>query len=249
MSSNTSITPTTIARAALLRKTTQSFCAAFLASTPPSETLDQYFRPDGPKITEYGPEWASRRLPFLGKTFSGRRKRGRNDSEGNEAGSGKGDGESAVGDVEEKEEVRKTGRKASTCDEYFDLLGATLGFHPDEHTFPPPSAFIVDPNFSLPPSQSSSSTTSTSHSLTGPPPPDQTANSNHDETVPEAIEIALDGAVSVTAHARFSSLATGHSWSETFTYRLSEFDAQGRIGHWEIWADPLSAWMAVGEGE
>ena len=32
-------------------------------------------------------------------------------------------------------------------------------------------------------------------------------------------------------------------------YRLSDFDEQRRIGHWEIWADPLSAWEAVGAGE
>lgn len=39
------------------------------------------------------------------------------------------------------------------------------------------------------------------------------------------------------------------SWEEDFVYRLSGFDEEGRIGHWEIWADPLSAWDAVGDGE
>jgi hypothetical protein len=60
----------------------------------------------------------------------------------------------------------------------------------------------------------------------------------------------IANAVSVVAHARFESIKTGKSWEEDFIYRLSEFDEEGRIGHWEIWADPLSAWEAVGtEGE
>jgi hypothetical protein len=54
------------------------------------------------------------------------------------------------------------------------------------------------------------------------------------------------GAVSVVAKASFRSVKTGKSWEEHFIYRLSGFDGEGRIGHWEIWADPLSAWVAVG---
>lgn len=89
----------------------------------------------------------------------------------------------------------------STCDEYFDLLGKTLSFHPDKNTFPPAEEFIVD---------------------------------------------ATAGAVSVVAKAKFGSIKTGKRWDETFIYRLSGFDEEGKIGHWEIWADPLSAWEAVG---
>ena len=89
----------------------------------------------------------------------------------------------------------------STCDKYFELLGKTLSFHPDENTFPPADEFIVD---------------------------------------------ATVGAVSVVAKAKFGSVKTGKSWNETFIYRLSSFDKEGRIGYWEIWADPLSAWEAVG---
>jgi len=33
-------------------------------------------------------------------------------------------------------------------------------------------------------------------------------------------------------------------WSEEFVYVLSEFDESGKIGRWEVWADPLSAWLA-----
>jgi hypothetical protein len=55
------------------------------------------------------------------------------------------------------------------------------------------------------------------------------------------------GMVSVVGKGRFTSKKTGKGWAETFVYRFSAFDEQGRIGHWEIWADPLSAWEAVGE--
>lgn len=36
----------------------------------------------------------------------------------------------------------------------------------------------------------------------------------------------------------------GFAWDEEFVYVLSYFDEQGRIGRWEIWADPLNAWLA-----
>jgi hypothetical protein len=54
------------------------------------------------------------------------------------------------------------------------------------------------------------------------------------------------GVVSVVGKARFKSKRTGKGWGESFIYRFSGFDEQGKIGHWEIWADPLSAWVAVG---
>jgi hypothetical protein len=53
--------------------------------------------------------------------------------------------------------------------------------------------------------------------------------------------------VSVVGKGRFTSRKTGKGWDEHFIYRFSEFDEHGKIGHWEIWADPLSAWVAVGE--
>ncbi|CAO2656791.1 Nn.00g055940.m01.CDS01 [Neocucurbitaria sp. VM-36] len=54
------------------------------------------------------------------------------------------------------------------------------------------------------------------------------------------------GMVSVVGKGRFTSKKTGKGWDEQFIYRFSEFGEQGRIGHWEIWADPLSCWEAVG---
>jgi hypothetical protein len=79
----------------------------------------------------------------------------------------------------------------------------------------------------------------------------------------------LTGVVCVVGKAQFESVKTGKKWKEQFIYRLSEFDKEGRIGHWvfsalllwahivqtaniriqEIWADPLSAFEAVGSEE
>ncbi|KAF2459718.1 hypothetical protein BDY21DRAFT_268515, partial [Lineolata rhizophorae] len=52
------------------------------------------------------------------------------------------------------------------------------------------------------------------------------------------------GVVCVVGKAQFASKRTGKAWAESFIYRLSGFDDEGRVGHWEIWADPLSAWEA-----
>ncbi len=54
------------------------------------------------------------------------------------------------------------------------------------------------------------------------------------------------GVVSVVGQGVFVSVKTGKEWHEKFIYRFSGFDEEGKIGHWEIWADPLSAWVAVG---
>ncbi|KAI9879679.1 MAG: hypothetical protein M1830_007625 [Pleopsidium flavum] len=163
------------ARTSQLRSSSHAFCNAFLANKPPGDMLDTFFT-RSPKITEHGPAWAASRLPFLGKTFTGRRST--QDYSGNS--------------------------KGSTCDDYFELLASKLSFHPNEKTFPPESEHVVD------------------------------------------AEAGGSGVVSVMGHAKFASVATGKSWEEDFIYRLSGFDEEGKIGHWEIWADPLSAWDAIG---
>ncbi|KAI9758794.1 MAG: hypothetical protein M4579_002808 [Chaenotheca gracillima] len=172
------------ARSSVLRSRAVAFCAAFLdpTSNPPSNLIETHFMPTEPKITEHGPSWATSRLPFLGKTFQGR---------------------------------KSSSADGSSCDDYFDLLAQSLSFHPNKNTFPPAEDFIVDP---------------------------QAGVSGEGQQARRG-----GGAVSVVAHAKFASVKTGKSWEEDFIYRLSEFDDDGRIGHWEIWADPLSAWMAVEE--
>jgi len=167
-----------ITRRTQLRDRTTAFTAAFLdlASNPPQKLLNDHFTPSSPKITEHGPSWATSKLPFLGKTFSGR----------------------------------------GGCEEYFSLLSKVLEFKPSKDTFPGPEGVVVDP----------------------------------DAVGPEDDEGRPRGVVSLVARGVFRAVETGREWEEVFSYRLSGFDEDGKIGHWEIWADPLSAWMAVqGKGE
>lgn len=53
--------------------------------------------------------------------------------------------------------------------------------------------------------------------------------------------------VSVIGKGTFESVETGRSWDEKFSYVFSGWDGEGKIGRWDIWADPLSAWAAVSE--
>ena len=117
-----------------------------------------------------------------------------------------------------------TGKKM--CLQYFDLLSKVLVFEPNPDTFPPEEGYIVDENAVPIPSG------------------DTTLGEEEEE-----IEDARRGIVTVVARGRFRAVKTGRSWEENFIYRLSNFDEKGKIGHWEIWADPLSAWVAVGDDQ
>ena len=169
-------------RADRLRSTAESFCKAFVSGTAPTEILDKYFTSNA-KIHEHGPSWATERLPFLGKTFQGRRQLESN-----------------------KDRKSSTG---NTCDDYYDLLTSTLSFHPTDKTLPSSDQFVIDAN------------------AVGP-------------------ESGRKGVVTVKLRAGFKSVKTGKGWEEDFVYVLSDFDHEGRIGRQELWADPLSAWVAVG---
>jgi hypothetical protein len=71
-----------------------------------------------------------------------------------------------------------------------------------------------------------------------------------DDAFPDAKGFVVNAdanAVTVVGKGRFTSRKTGNGWDEQFIHKFSEFDEHGKIGHWEIWADPLSAWVAVGE--
>ena len=158
----------------VIRKMAHDFCRALILKSP-TEVLDEYMVSE-PKITEHGPEWAEKRLPFLGKTFEGRK----------------------------------------GCDQYFKLLSETLKMDLNENSFPDLSGCSADARAE--------------------------ARTGADELISETV-----GTVSLVGKGRFTSLKTGTSWEERFIYRFSGFDSNGRIGHWEIWADPLSAWVAVGD--
>ena len=170
-------------RVNIMRSTAESFCNAFVSGSAPTHMLDKYFT-SNPTIHEHGPSWAIKRLPFLGKTFQGRRQ--------SETRSG------------------SSSTTGTTCDDYYDLLTATLSFHPTEQTLPSSEHFIVDADASSPDGGSK-------------------------------------GAVTIKLQAEFKSIKTGKGWEEEFVYILSDFDEDGKIGRQELWADPLSAWVACGE--
>lgn len=107
------------------------------------------------------------------------------------------------------------------CVQYFEVLGQTLKMQMSESTFPEREGFIVDAEAEA----------------------EAGAGSEGEATGDK--EGAGKGVVSVVGRARFESVETGKGWDEAFIYRLSEWNQEGRFGHWEIWADPLSAWMAV----
>jgi len=53
----------------------------------------------------------------------------------------------------------------------------------------------------------------------------------------EALKASMKG------KARFTWISTGQSWDEVFTYAL-EFDAEGKIKKYEVWADSGAAYLA-----
>ncbi|PVI08241.1 hypothetical protein DM02DRAFT_495863, partial [Periconia macrospinosa] len=160
----------------LLLRTTQQFCHALI--TPPrspSTLLTHFFTASSaPKIHEHGPSFATPRLPFLGKLFTGH----------------------------------------TACLEYFSLLNATLEMDLSEDAFPGPEGFVVDSDAVV--------------------------------VDDDGVVGGLRGVVHVVGKGRFRSRKTGKGWDEVFAYRFSGFDDEGRFERWEVWADPLSAWVAVG---
>ena len=122
------------------------------------------------------------------------------------------------------------------CLQYFKLLGDTLAFEPDADTFPNEDGFIVDENAVPIPSGDTTNTAL----------PDE-IDFDVDDEQNQGEPADRRGVVTVVAQGKFKSVKTGRGWNEKFMYRLSGFDEAGRIGHWEIWADPLSAWVAVGD--
>jgi len=89
------------------------------------------------------------------------------------------------------------------CLEYFTLLSEVLAFIPNEDTFPSKEGFIVDDQASAEPTHGGS-------------------GKGWDGR----------GAVSVVGNATFKAIKTGKDWDEQFIYRLSDFDEDGKIGHW-----------------
>ncbi|KAL8894258.1 MAG: hypothetical protein Q9192_004470 [Flavoplaca navasiana] len=178
---------------------THAFISAFIAGSPPSETLTKYFTPTA-SIHEHGPDWARKRLPFLAKTFRGRSPP-----------------PPSTTCPEDKSLADEAGN-GDTMDDYYDLLGQTLRFQPTRSTLPGFEKFNVD---------------------------------------------GEKGVVSVVLEGGFESLRTGRGWWERFVYVVG-FEGVGgdgegggngkgkgerKIQRLDLWADPLSAWVAVGGEE
>ena len=157
----------------LIRRKAYDFCQALIQKS--SEELLELYMTSNPKITEHGPEWASERLPFLGKTFEGK----------------------------------------SECARYFKVLSETLRMDLNESSFPNLAGFSADVKAEA-------------------------------RTGADKLASKETGTVNVVGKGHFTSMKTEKSWEEKFIYRFSGFDDDGKFDHWEIWADPLSAWVAVG---
>ncbi|KAI5777591.1 hypothetical protein EDC01DRAFT_791377 [Geopyxis carbonaria] len=113
-------------RATAIQRSSAALADAFINGTlPPAALLDTHFTA-APRITEHGPPWATAALPFLGRTFSGRR--------------------SASSTATPSTSTDATDA-ADTCDDYFDALGSTLALHPHAATLPADaSGYVVDPH-------------------------------------------------------------------------------------------------------
>lgn len=84
-----------------------------------------------------------------------------------------------------------------------------------------------------------------------------------EDTLPAEGEYVVDEGkgrvVVVGLRGRFESVGTGRGWEERFVYVLGMREVDGvdgegeGMGRWrierlELWADPLSAWVACGDG-
>lgn len=141
------------------------------------------------------------------------------------------------------------------CEKYFETLGQTLKMHLDEHSFPGVEGFVVDLEADAVAGGRVLCATGGAHA----------AEKHHHLWEPvkkvaggllwhgsgnsENPNHGLKGTVTVVGKGTFESVKTGRKWDEEFVYVLGGWDEEGRFERWEIWADPLSAWVAVGEGE
>ncbi|CAL8575247.1 hypothetical protein XPA_001182 [Xanthoria parietina] len=121
---------------------THAFISAFIAGSPPSETLSKYFTPTA-SIHEHGPTWARSRLPFLAKTFTGRSSSPSPSS--SSSSSSKPPPPLSSPPAPQPPNTNTTNNETpETMDDYYTHLASTLRFKPTPTTLPPLSAFNVD---------------------------------------------------------------------------------------------------------
>jgi hypothetical protein len=72
MSLSPSLSPRPVSRSALLRKCAHAFCMALQSSEfHPEHFIDTFMVPENPRITEHGPAYGKKALPFLATDFTG----------------------------------------------------------------------------------------------------------------------------------------------------------------------------------
>ncbi|KAL8647842.1 MAG: hypothetical protein Q9210_005322 [Variospora velana] len=220
-----------------LAYTTHAFISAFIANRPASETLSLHFTPTA-SIHEHGPGWARSRLPFLARTFTGRSPPPpaanplptSSSSSASSSNNKKPDNNPA--------DVSADDDDSNTMDTYYALLSSTLEFKPTPHTLPDLDAYAVD-------------------------------------EAKGVVSVRLRGGFEAKRKGRADEEGTRkkerRAWTEEWVY-LVRFEAQGegeeeeeeeeeeerkgeeekrsrKIERLDIWADPLSAWVAMGGGE
>ncbi|KAL0257496.1 hypothetical protein SLS55_008310 [Diplodia seriata] len=145
---------------------------------------------------------------------------------------------------------------AEACERYFAALSQTLRMHLDEHSFPGVDGFVVDLEADATAGGrviGGASENQFHHHLWEPAKKVAQGllwhGSGNGGVNGNALNHGLKGTVTVVGRGTFESVQTGRKWREEFVYVLGGWDEEGRFERWEIWADPLSAWVAVGEGE
>jgi hypothetical protein len=114
----TSTTSSPDAQTTLLRNKVAEFCRPFVSGVAPNELPSKCFT-SNPRIHEHGPSWATKRLPFLARTWTGRRL------------------------VRFGFPVSPESGDDQSCDQYFDLLGITLSLHLIQESITSVEDFIV----------------------------------------------------------------------------------------------------------
>ncbi len=203
-------------RAALQQRVTR-FMASFAAGAPPAHLLREHFTGrDDDAICEYGPAFARDALPFLGE-WRGYAGALDDDDDGDDDGDGDGAEQSGAEHADEAKEQTGQEQGVQARGTLLQYLSA-LG-----ETLAPEAGDLDAASFAV-----------DTERLT----------------------------VSVVGRALFRALKSRQGWWETYTWRVvlrrreesgaEKSAAEGgkrnnayRIARWEIFADPLSAWLAV----
>lgn len=209
----------TTARATLLRTNAHAFCKALLSPPPPKDLLARFF------VSSPSP-----RILEHGPHWAAKR----------------------------LPFLGKAFEGGDACAKYFELLAQTLKMQLDESSFPGLEGFVVDLEGDALAGRGKVASGGSAaggvkglwtgarkeggNGLWSPAGRSSAGGGSSSSAVGK-------GAVTVVGRGTFESVKTGRKWEEEFVYVLSGWDGEGKFASWEIWADPLSAWLAVQEEE